>query len=79
MAAGVMSGTSLDGVDAVMIGPTSADPALQVRAIEDLIAQRTAAKVAKNYAEADRIRKLLLAQGIELKDSPTGTAWMAAP
>ena len=27
------------GVDAVMIGPTSADPALQVRAIEDLIAQ----------------------------------------
>ncbi|MEM6763118.1 MAG: substrate-binding domain-containing protein, partial [Pseudomonadota bacterium] len=27
------------GVDAFMIGPTSADPALQVRAIEDLIAQ----------------------------------------
>ena len=27
------------GVDAVMIGPTSADPALQVRAIEDLIAK----------------------------------------
>ena len=28
------------GVDAFMIGPTSADPALQVRAIEDLIAQK---------------------------------------
>lgn len=27
------------GMDAFMIGPTSADPALQVRAIEDLIAQ----------------------------------------
>ena len=27
------------GIDAFMIGPTSADPALQVRAIEDLIAQ----------------------------------------
>ena len=27
------------GVDAFMIGPTSADPALQVRAVEDLIAQ----------------------------------------
>ncbi|MEZ5797994.1 MAG: substrate-binding domain-containing protein [Paracoccaceae bacterium] len=27
------------GVDATMIGPTSADPALQVRAIEDLIAK----------------------------------------
>ncbi len=46
-------------------------------AIEDLIAQRTAAKVAKNYAEADRIRKLLLGQGIELKDSPAGTTWTA--
>lgn len=31
-------GTEL-GVDAVMVGPTSADPALQVRAIEDLIAK----------------------------------------
>ncbi len=29
-----------DGVDAVMIGPTSADPSLQVRAIEDLIAKK---------------------------------------
>ena len=28
------------GVDATMIGPTSADPALQVRAIEDLIAKK---------------------------------------
>ena len=27
------------GIDAFMIGPTSADPALQVRAVEDLIAQ----------------------------------------
>ena len=32
------SGAKL-GVDATMIGPTSADPALQVRAIEDLIAK----------------------------------------
>ncbi|MEM8664019.1 MAG: substrate-binding domain-containing protein [Pseudomonadota bacterium] len=31
------------GMDAFMIGPTSADPALQVRAIEDLIAQGVAA------------------------------------
>ena len=28
------------GVKAFMVGPTSADPALQVRAIEDLIAQK---------------------------------------
>ena len=46
--------------------------------IQDLIAQRTVAKSAKNFAEADRIRKQLLEQGIVLKDSPTGTTWEAA-
>ncbi|HEY3046879.1 MAG TPA: cysteine--tRNA ligase [Polaromonas sp.] len=45
--------------------------------IQNLIAQRAAAKSAKNFAEADRIRNELLAQGIVLKDSPTGTTWEA--
>jgi cysteinyl-tRNA synthetase len=40
--------------------------------------QRAAAKAAKNFAEADRIRQELLEQGIVLKDSPTGTSWAAA-
>lgn len=39
MEAGIKERASKLGVDAFMIGPTSADPALQVRAIEDLIAQ----------------------------------------
>ena len=43
--------------------------------IDALIAQRTAAKVSKNYAEADRIRRQLLVRGIALKDSPAGTTW----
>jgi len=43
------------------------------------IEERAAAKKAKNFAEADRIRADLLAQGIVLKDSPTGTTWEAAP
>jgi cysteinyl-tRNA synthetase len=46
--------------------------------IQDLIAQRAAAKQSKNFAEADRIRKDLLDQGVVLKDSPTGTTWEAA-
>lgn len=50
---------------------------LDASAIEAQIAARASAKADKNWAEADRIRKDLLAQGIVLKDSPTGTAWEA--
>jgi len=44
-------------------------------AIANLIAQRADAKASKNFGLADQIRKDLLAQGIVLKDSPTGTTW----
>lgn len=47
-------------------------------AIEAQIAARAAAKAAKDWAEADRIRKALMEQGIVLKDSPAGTTWEAA-
>ena len=43
--------------------------------IEALIAQRAQAKAAKNWAEADRIRDELKAQGIELIDTKEGTTW----
>jgi cysteinyl-tRNA synthetase len=45
--------------------------------IENLIADRAAAKVDKNWGEADRIRNLLKADGIELIDQPGGaTTWI---
>ncbi len=39
------------------------------------ITARAAAKAAKNFAEADRIRQALLTQGVTLKDSAAGTTW----
>ncbi len=46
--------------------------------IEKLIAERTAAKKAKNYAEADRIRDELKGRGIILEDTPQGVKWKRA-
>ena len=44
-------------------------------AIQTLIAERAAAKAGKDFARADQIRKDLAAQGVVLKDAPTGTTW----
>jgi cysteinyl-tRNA synthetase len=55
-----------------------AGSALDESAIRALIEARAAAKQMKNFAEADRIRQHLLAQGIVLKDSPSGTHWEVA-
>ena len=55
-----------------------AGAALDDAAILALIDQRAAAKRAKNFAEADRIRQDLLAQGVVLKDGSTGTTWEVA-
>jgi cysteinyl-tRNA synthetase len=52
---------------------------LDEAAIQLQIHARAEAKKAKNFAEADRIRQALLAQGIVLKDAASGTTWEAAP
>ena len=43
--------------------------------IEKLIEARNAARRSRNFAESDRIRDQLLAQGIALEDTPGGTRW----
>ncbi len=62
--------------------PLGAATAIQGESFEQMvdrrIAQRAAAKKAKDFAEADRIRNELLAQGVVLKDSAAGTTWEAA-
>ena len=46
--------------------------------IADRIAARNAAKLARDFALADGIRQELLARGIALQDSASGTTWMKA-
>ena len=57
-------------------GSRSADEAISVVQIEEYIAARVAAKQSKDFAQADLIRKNLLAQGVVLEDKPGGlTEW----
>ena len=46
--------------------------------IEALLSQRTQAKKEKNWAEADRIRDELKAEGIIIEDTPQGPKWHRA-
>ena len=43
--------------------------------IEELIAERAAARRAKDFKRGDAIRNQLAEQGVILKDSSTGTTW----
>jgi len=46
--------------------------------VEDLIARRTAARKARDWAEADRLRDELTAMGVAIEDRPEGTVWRMA-
>jgi cysteinyl-tRNA synthetase len=43
--------------------------------VEALIAERAAARAAKNWPEADRIRDALAALSVEVMDGPSGATW----
>ncbi|MEA3538623.1 MAG: cysteine--tRNA ligase [Pseudomonadota bacterium] len=59
--------------------PPSVTIQISSEMVEELKAARAAAKAAKNWAEADRIRDQLKAEGIFLEDKPDGTTvWRRA-
>ena len=44
-----------------------------------LVMERDEARKRRDFAESDRLRKELLAEGIVVEDTPTGTRWKRAP
>lgn len=64
----------IDTLKAKILAEMQMDPST----IDQAIADRKAARAAKDYAAADLIRKKLLEQGIELRDGSEGTSWTIA-
>jgi cysteinyl-tRNA synthetase len=66
-----------------LLGVLAEDPERWFRAsfgeaaaeIDALVAERVAARARKDFAEADRIRDVLSARGVEVMDSATGSTW----
>ena len=66
-----------------LLGVLQSDPEHWFRAtfgeqageIDTLVAERVAAREAKNFAEADRLREVLSERGVEVMDGPSGSTW----
>lgn len=43
--------------------------------VEALLAERAEARAGKRFADADRVRDALIANGVEVRDTPEGTVW----
>ena len=72
---GVLGLLQRPAVEFLQAAPASG---LANEAIDAMIVARAAAKKAKHFAEADRIRDELKAAGIVLEDGPGGTTWRRA-
>ncbi len=65
--------TELGAILGIALPDEAADP--EAAAIEALVDARQAARLARNFAEADRIRDELAARGIALEDGAGGVKW----
>ncbi len=67
--------TFLQGRGGAAIADAAGGTGFTAQQVETLMAQRIAARKAKNWAEADRIRAQLQEAGIVLEDTAKGTIW----
>lgn len=75
--ADALLGLRLGDLEPDQVRAASAELAVSVEYVEELVAARTAARAARDWAEADRIRDQLSELGVQLTDTPTGTSWEA--
>src|SRR5215468_5324680 len=69
---------TIDKHCSVTLVPPDHDEGAFRKRVDTLIAARTTARKAKNFAESDRIRDELAAMGVMLKDTKDGTTWEIA-
>jgi len=58
-----------------VLAPSAQGHAISDAEVEALVAERAAAKQARNFTRADEIRQRLLAQGVILEDTKSGVRW----
>src|SRR3546814_18369761 len=63
-------GFGLAGATSPDVDESGSDPR-----VDALVAEREAARAAKDFATSDRIRDELAAEGIDLVDTPQGPTW----
>lgn len=80
--AALLAGAQLMGLLLPHMGDWATEPAADADVaarIEALLAARTAAKKARDFARADALRARLAAAGVEVRDTPKGPEWTLGP